>query len=76
MWHKCIDLSLTGRANADMSVLEFMTNDTLLIFLKSLQIAKKKKNSLKYVIILCASLDWKQFIQFTQLYWFNVQADI
>jgi len=37
-----VDLSLTGSANAYMSVWEFMTNDVLLKFLEVLQIAKKK----------------------------------
>lgn len=64
MWHECIDASLTGSGNADMSVWEVMTNDMLQIFLKLLQIAKKKK-SLKCVITLGASSVWKQFIQFT-----------
>lgn len=65
MWQEGIGVSLTGSANADMTVWEFMTNYMLQIFLKLLQIAKKKKKSLKCVITLGASLDWKQFIQFT-----------
>lgn len=43
MWQEGIDASLTGSANADMTVWEFMTNYMLQIFLKLLQIAKKKK---------------------------------
>lgn len=37
-----VDLSLTGSANAYMSVWEFVTNDVLLKFLELLQIANKK----------------------------------
>lgn len=61
VWHKHIDVSLTGSANADTSVWEVMTNDMLQMFLKLPQTATK--TVCRCIITLSASLDWKQFIQ-------------